>query len=492
MSDSLGRRGLLVFTSACQALPTLALWLVTTGHVGFHNIYWYYGAQGLAACFSSLAMALAYVADVVSPVHRAPAFGMLLASVSVGVILTPVITHLTTPAQVIVAAPIAHAVIVLYIALVLPESLAPGDRQPFSLGTFSPLRPLLILGRTTLFRRLTLCVMAQSFCSTGVQATLTYFAQDVLGFHAAQQAIQLAIFGVGTFLVNTVVLRPLLRSLGHKRVLIVGLVFNIPVYVALGLNRSRLAFYCLAGVITMGELVFPAVSAIKSINVSAKEQGSVQAAIFAARSLAGAGGPIAMGWLFKTFSEGGPGSHGHAHDHSGVPYIPGMPLFSGSMALVLAAIAAVALPQVVPDLAQAADTFKRRLKTRRASHPLYLPSTPTPSSMTPPHGARKAQGRGGAVRRGTDADAWAGMEGAVGSGQLRDVASYGYGTSGGDFSSGGGDGGERDAVAEAVDGALGRASATYRQRLLDADARAAAMSYSPQAEREAARRAAQR
>lgn len=56
-------------------------------------------AQALYGAFSCISLALAYVADKLQPRHRAPAFGYVMASLCVGVLIGPLLGGALQPAR---------------------------------------------------------------------------------------------------------------------------------------------------------------------------------------------------------------------------------------------------------------------------------------------------------------------------------------------------------------------------------------------------------
>ena len=55
--------------------------------------------QALYGAFSCISLALAYVADKLQPRHRAPAFGYVMASLCVGVLIGPLLGGALQPAR---------------------------------------------------------------------------------------------------------------------------------------------------------------------------------------------------------------------------------------------------------------------------------------------------------------------------------------------------------------------------------------------------------
>ena len=87
-----------------------------------------FGLQALNGSISSVSICLAYVADKLPPGHRAACFGLILASFSMGILIGPPIGGLLPP---IIASYVAISCVLgslLYVIVVLEESLSERSR----------------------------------------------------------------------------------------------------------------------------------------------------------------------------------------------------------------------------------------------------------------------------------------------------------------------------------------------------------------------------
>lgn len=135
LSDQYGRRPVLLISMAMLAVDLLIMGLAPTLGILFLG-------RALAGFFSAtVSVANAYVADVTAPEDRGRAFGMLGASFGFGFILGPVfgglLGEIDTHLPFFVAAGFA-ALNFLFGYFVLPESLSPENRRPFSLARANP------------------------------------------------------------------------------------------------------------------------------------------------------------------------------------------------------------------------------------------------------------------------------------------------------------------------------------------------------------------
>lgn len=371
LADTFGRRPFLILAQAAQALPSLAL-LAYELQPDMFPLTVYYVAGGLASALSTLTIIGAYIGDCVSPEYRAPAFGVILGVFGLGLVASQWLAVLLSTRLVFWVQGMAQVFNVLWVIAAVPETLLPAFRMPFKTEALNPLKCFSILLRSRMFVVLAAAVFFQSICANGVLGILVYYFQATLGWGTHQTAALFMLLGVSLLVVNIVFLRPLVWLFGYKGVVLVGFAAHIPAYIVLALvhkSTISLAMIAIAGV---GDVVFPAVSAIKSINVDASHQGAIQGALFGVRSLGSTVGPLLFSALYKVFSS----------KDGALPYIPGMPFYVAAGCMFLAFLVSMTLPKVVvPKLREVVKEFHTR---RRAwSNPLHLPSIASAESLSP-------------------------------------------------------------------------------------------------------------
>ena len=125
--------------------------------------------QAMNGSISSVSICLAYVADKLAPGHRAACFGLILASFSMGILIGPPIGGLLPP---IVASYTAMSCVVaslLYVVVVLEESLSERSRNEVSQraeevhGTFA-------CGVSAAFIHLVMCCAAAAAAAVAAAA----------------------------------------------------------------------------------------------------------------------------------------------------------------------------------------------------------------------------------------------------------------------------------------------------------------------------------
>ena len=85
--------------------------------------------QALFGAFSSISISLAYTADLLAPRLRAPTFGFILASFSLGILLGPLLgANIPLPMASLLAVT-GIGVCIAFVAVFMPESLPLAKRR---------------------------------------------------------------------------------------------------------------------------------------------------------------------------------------------------------------------------------------------------------------------------------------------------------------------------------------------------------------------------
>src|SRR5262249_48314426 len=135
LSDRFGRRMVILPSLAGAACNYVLLAFAP-------NIGWLFVGRIIAGITgASFSAATAYIADITPPEKRAPSFGLIGAAFGLGFILGPALggflggTDIRMPFKVAAALNLLNF---LYGIFVLPESLAPEHRRPFTLARANP------------------------------------------------------------------------------------------------------------------------------------------------------------------------------------------------------------------------------------------------------------------------------------------------------------------------------------------------------------------
>eukprot|EP00963_Diacronema_lutheri_P006459 scaffold566_cov364-Pavlova_lutheri.AAC.6 len=326
-SDKYGRRPFLIAGICGAAMPISVIYLHVQHGVSF---YWFYPASVATSGISIISVTLAYISDSISPPNRASAFGLVLASFSLGILIGPIVGAFVSMGWGINLSMLAVLLSLLATFLFVPESFQrhdpdepipdPTERKAerTSCKLFSSIEGLSILCRSKLFAMLAVCAMIAGICQEAIQDLLLQYLQIKLDFVSRDQGIVLGIFGAGGLLVQVLVLPLLLAAVGVKHLLVIGLVATMLQQFCMAFVVEKWQVYLTIGLGTIGSVSFPAISSIKANNASSSEQGTVQGALFGARALAQGIGPVMGPLYFRDRPHAGcRGDRGHVGDETG-------------------------------------------------------------------------------------------------------------------------------------------------------------------------------
>ncbi len=329
LSDRFGRRPVIFGSLFGAALSYLASALAP-------ELWWLFVGRAVAGITgASFSAAGSYVADVTPPEKRAQSFGIIGAAFGLGFILGPAIGGLLGNFGLRVPYFFAaglNFVNLLYGLFVLPESLPPEKRRPFSLARANPFGAFKALTKNALVRGLTAtmaCTFLAQFILQSVWALLT---QARYGWSIREVAISLTVVGFFTAVVQAALVRPVVARLGERKALLLGITASAVGFMAFALADRGWLMYVFIVPFVLGGLGGPATQAMVSREVPANEQGEISGAISGLQGVAMIVAPIIGTQLLAAY--GTPGAH---------PYIPGAPFFASAVLSVLGLLFALRL-----------------------------------------------------------------------------------------------------------------------------------------------------
>ena len=323
LSDRFGRRPVILASLFGSGIDYLLLaWAPT--------MWWLYVARivsGITA--ANFSAASAYIADVTPPEKRAAGFGIIGAAFGLGFIAGPAIggllgTHgLRTPFLVAAAITLLNW---LYGAFVLPESLAPENRRPFTWSSAHPIKALKSLARWPVVFGLAGTHFLTNVAGNIYPALWVLYTGKRYGWESKQVGWSLALVGLTAAIVQGGLAGRVLKKIGESRGVYIGL---LAMAVAMCCYALATQGWMIYGIIVIGSLAgigSPAVQSLISKQVPADEQGAVQGALNSIVSIAGILAPILWTSLFSWSIAEGSGFH-----------MPGLPFFGAALVSLLAA-----------------------------------------------------------------------------------------------------------------------------------------------------------
>ncbi|MCC7462416.1 MAG: TCR/Tet family MFS transporter [Gammaproteobacteria bacterium] len=299
LSDRFGRRPVLLASLAAFGLNYLVM--------GFApSLAWLFVAQAVAGlCGATAATAGAYLADISNVGNRAKHFGMMGGAFSFGFVIGPVLGgvlgNFGLRVPIFVAAGLA-LVNFVYGLLVLPESLKPEYRRPFSLARAHVLGTLRQVRRHPLVFGILGGVLLMSIAGQTLPAIWPYFTMHKFGWNEQQIGYSLGAYGLLGILAQAWLIPALMRRFGPRGTALVGQMLGIASLVGFAVAPTSLFISACIVPSALSFVAWPAMSSIMSAHTPPQSQGELQGAIASAQSLAAVVTPLAMPRVFSSFA----------------------------------------------------------------------------------------------------------------------------------------------------------------------------------------------
>ena len=187
---------------------------------------------------------------------------------------------------------------VLYGLFVLPESLAPEYRRPFSWARANPVGSLLALRHFPGVLTLTGVYTLTRLSLNGLIGVFVLYASYRFGWNVTEVGVSLAVTGVALAVVQGALVGPAVERLGEGRTALLGLTLSVLSYVLYGLADNQWVFYAAIVLSSSGGLVAPSVQGALSSRVAPEAQGLLQGALAGVNNLANVVGPLLTAGLF--------------------------------------------------------------------------------------------------------------------------------------------------------------------------------------------------
>uniref|UniRef100_A0A8B9HRF3 Major facilitator superfamily (MFS) profile domain-containing protein n=1 Tax=Astyanax mexicanus TaxID=7994 RepID=A0A8B9HRF3_ASTMX len=329
LSDVWGRKSFLLLTVffTCAPIPLMKI-----------SPWWYFAVISVSGVFAvTFSVVFAYVADITEEHERSMAYGLVSATFAASLVTSPAIGAYLSRAYgdslVVVLASAIAMLDICFILLAVPESL-PEKMRPASWGApisweqADPFASLRKVGQD----------------STVLLICITVFLSYL------PEAGQYSSFFL--YLRQTVVLSLLMRSIGNKNTILLGLGFQILQLAWYGFGSEPWMMWAAGAVAAMSSITFPAVSALVSRTADPDQQGVGQGMITGIRGLCNGLGPALYGFIFYIFHveldevpDSGADVQHHPQLHQQSAIIPGPPFLFGACSVLLALLVALFIPE---------------------------------------------------------------------------------------------------------------------------------------------------
>jgi DHA1 family tetracycline resistance protein-like MFS transporter len=295
LSDRFGRRPVILLSNLGLGLDYLLMALAPT-------LSWLFvGRMISGVTAASISTSMAYVADVTPPERRAQSFGFVGVAFGLGFVLGPAIGGMLgsiDPRLPFWAAAGASLLNAAYGYFILPESLAPEKRRAFEWRRANPLGSLRFLRAHREVFALAGAAFLSNLTHAVLPAVFVLYAAYRYGWDEKVVGLALAAVGISSALVQGVLVGPLVRRFGERRVMIGGLLTGTVGFMLYAFAPTGSWFVAAIPVVALWGLVGPASQGIMTRAVGPSAQGELQGAMGSLAGIATVIGPTLFATVF--------------------------------------------------------------------------------------------------------------------------------------------------------------------------------------------------
>ena len=324
VSDRYGRRPVLLISVAVMTADYVVMalaqsvWLLLLARM----------INGVASATQSTASA--YVADISAPDDRAKRFGLIGAGFGAGFIAGPIIGGLVAgidPRAPFWVAAALGATNLLFGFFVVPESLRPELRRPFSLARANPLSSFAAMRKLPGLKRLMLVTFLFALASNVWAAIWSYYGHEAFGWNAKWIGISLAVFGVGLVVVQATLVGPLIRRIGERRTATFGMVLEVVTHVFYGFVTSGFLALVATPFAALAGVGGPALQGMMSRATPEDQQGELAGINTSLGAMSMILAPMVMTSIFAFFTSA-----------TAPIYLPGAPFLVSALMMIAAVL----------------------------------------------------------------------------------------------------------------------------------------------------------
>ncbi|MEO6154497.1 MAG: TCR/Tet family MFS transporter [Thermomonas sp.] len=323
LSDRYGRRPVILLSCLGLGLDFVFMALAP-------SLAWLFVGRIISAATSaSFTTANAYIADVTTPENRAKGFGMMGAAFGVGFIVGPLIGGVLGDIDLRLPFWFAAGLALLnfcYGVFVLPESLPREKRtMRFDWSHANPVGSLKLLRSYPQVFGLAAVIFIANLAHYVYPSIFVLYADYRYDWGQKEVGYVLALVGVLSVLVNVLLVGRVVKAIGERRAVLLGLAFGAVGFAVFGLAGQGWIFLLGVPISALWAISGPAGQSLITRQVGADVQGRIQGALTSLVALAGIPGPAIFAGSFGWFvSDAAPAK------------LPGIPFLIAAGLLVVA------------------------------------------------------------------------------------------------------------------------------------------------------------
>jgi DHA1 family tetracycline resistance protein-like MFS transporter len=298
LSDRFGRRPVILASNFGLGLDYVLMALAP-------NLHWLFVGRVISGITAaSVSTAMAYVADVTVPEKRSAAFGMIGVAFGLGFVLGPALGGLLghidprLPFWAAAGFSLANAA---YGYFVLPESLPRERRRAFEWRRANPIGSLRLIRSHPELTGLAGVVFLSALAHVALPATFVLYAGYRYGWDARTVGLTLAAVGVCSAIVQGLLVGPVARRYGERRMLLFALTCGATGFLIYGLAPTGVLFLAAVPINALWGLGSPAAQSLMTRHIGPSEQGQLQGANGSVNGIAMMIGPSLFANTFAFF-----------------------------------------------------------------------------------------------------------------------------------------------------------------------------------------------
>ena len=277
---------------------------------------------------ASYTTANAYIADISDDTTRARNFGLVGVAFGLGFALGPALggflgaQSLRLPFFVSAGLALLNG---LYGLFVLPESLKPEHRSPFTVSKLNPFAALAALRKYPLVAGLAFAIFFVSLAQRGLENVWVYFTSFRYGWDQLANGLSLGLVGIMAIVVQGGMVRPVIKRIGERNAVVAGIAIACVTFMGYAFASESWMIPCVIIFGSLGGVAHPAIQSLVAKSVSPSEQGQMQGALTSLRSVTSIMAPLLFtSGLFSYFTS-----------PKAPAILPGMPFFVGGLLNVI-------------------------------------------------------------------------------------------------------------------------------------------------------------
>ena len=298
LSDRFGRRPVVLLSNFGLALDYVLMALAP-------SLAWLFVGRVISGITSaSISTSFAYIADITPAERRAAVFGKVGAAFGAGFILGPALGGLLggmdprLPFWVAAGLSFANT---LYGLLILPESLPSHRRSPFRWKSANPLGALHLLRSSRVLAGLSVMNFFAQLAHVVLPSVFVLYAAYRYGWDTATVGLTLALVGVCAMVVQGAAVGPIVRRLGERNALLLGLGCGAIGFLIFGAAPTGRLFWIGIPVMALWGVAGAATQALMTQLVTPEQQGQLQGATNSVQSVSQLVGPFLFTLTFAYF-----------------------------------------------------------------------------------------------------------------------------------------------------------------------------------------------